>query len=158
MSAADNRALLDRFYQAFQRFDAAAMNACYAPDVSFTDPVFGTLHGDRARGMWQMLAARSDGLDLTYELGAIDDDEGAARWIARYPFSATGRQVENHVTSHFWFANGLIAREVDTFDLWRWSRMALGLRGTLLGWTPLVQGAIRKQAATGLDRFLAGGT
>jgi len=36
-----NAALIQRFYEAFQRSDAEAMAACYAPDVQFSDPVFG---------------------------------------------------------------------------------------------------------------------
>ena len=156
-SAAENAALVGRFYQAFQKFDAAAMNACYAQDVSFTDPVFRTLRGDRARGMWSMLASRGGALDLTYQVGAVDEATGSATWQARYVFSPTGRAVENHISSRFWFADGLIQRQEDTFDLWRWASMALGARGRLLGWAPPVQAAIRKQAADGLDRFLAGG-
>ena len=40
-----NAALIERFYEAFQRRDVDAMAACYAPDVTFSDPVFVGLHG-----------------------------------------------------------------------------------------------------------------
>ncbi len=43
MTATDHGALIARFYDALGRRDAAAMAACYAPDATFTDPVFGTL-------------------------------------------------------------------------------------------------------------------
>ena len=33
--------------------------------------------------------------------------------------------------------------------------MALGFKGSLLGWMPPIQAAIRKKARTGLDEFLA---
>ena len=46
---------LRAFYEGFSHGDAVAMNACYAADVSFEDPVFGMLEGDRARAMWTML-------------------------------------------------------------------------------------------------------
>jgi ketosteroid isomerase-like protein len=151
----ENEQLINRFYQAFQKRDAAGMNACYAPDILSSDPVFGRLEGDRARAMWQMLAGRSQGLVLTYQVGAVDDSTGNATWQAKYEFSQTGRMVDNHISSKFWFENGLIARQQDTFDLWRWAGMALGPRGQLLGWAPPVQAAIRKQAAAGLDKFIA---
>jgi ketosteroid isomerase-like protein len=149
-----NAEVIHRFYRAFQKRDAAAMNACYAPGVRFSDPVFGTLDGDRARAMWRMLAARSQGLELTYQVGTVDDSTGSATWQAKYDFSQTGRNVDNHISSKFWFEDGQIVRQEDTFDLWRWASMALGPRGQLLGWLPQVQGAIRKQAASGLDAFI----
>lgn len=152
--AAANEALINRFYQAFQERDAAGMNACYAPGIRFRDPVFGPLEGDRARAMWTMLAGRSQGLVLTYQVGPVDEQTGNATWQAKYKFTQTGRDVENHISSKFWFEDGLIARQEDTFDLWRWAAMALGPRGQLLGWLPPVQGAIRKQATAGLDAFL----
>ena len=40
MSAEDNKQLIERFYAAFGRRDGDAMAACYAPDASFSDPVF----------------------------------------------------------------------------------------------------------------------
>jgi ketosteroid isomerase-like protein len=154
-AADDNRAVIDRFYTAFQRHDAATMNACYAPDVRFRDPVFEQLKGDEARGMWSMLHSRNSGLELTYEIGKVSDAEGEASWVAKYRFPATGRDVENHVQSHFWFKDGLVTRQEDHFNLWQWAAMALGARGRLLGWAPPVQGAIRKQARGNLDKFLA---
>lgn len=43
-----NELLIERFYGAFGEGDGAAMEACYAPDVRFSDPVF-TACGGRAR-------------------------------------------------------------------------------------------------------------
>ena len=153
-----NRALIERFYTAFKNKDAAGMNACYAPDINFRDPVFEQLKGDRARAMWAMLTGTDGSLDITFEVGHVDSATGAATWVARYNFSATGRPVENHVSSHFWFAEGLIRRQEDSFSLYRWAAQALGPQGQLLGWTPMVQGAIRKRARGNLDRYLAGST
>ncbi len=151
----DNRDTIERFYTAFQNHDAAGMNACYAPDVRFRDPVFEQLKGDEARAMWNMLNSLGAGLELTYAVGKVDEAEGEASWVAKYQFSATGRDVENHIRSHFWFKDGLISRQEDTFDLWKWASMALGPKGQLLGWLPPVQGSIRKQARGNLDKFMA---
>jgi hypothetical protein len=132
------------------------MVACYAPDVTFSDPVFPALTGDEARGMWRMLCER--GKDLRLEFNAIqaDDRTGSAHWEAWYTFSASGRKVHNVIEASFTFSNGLIASHVDRFDFYRWSRQALGPAGMLLGWTPLLQNKVRKTAARSLASFLRG--
>ena len=61
-----NAALIQRFYEAFQRSDAEAMAACYAPDVQFSDPVFGVLRGGEAADMWRMLISRATEFSLTF--------------------------------------------------------------------------------------------
>lgn len=38
-------------------------------------------------------------------------------------------------------------------DMWRWSRMALGAPGWLLGWSPMLVNRVRGQAARGLQSF-----
>lgn len=155
-----NEALVVRFYEAFQKLDADAMGACYADDVVFSDPVFPHLEGDRARGMWKMLCHRSraagpGALEVTFRDVKADDQRGSAHWEARYPFSKTKRMVHNVIDAAFEFEGGKIRRHTDTFDLWRWSRMALGPLGLVLGWSPVVRGKVRREAASGLDKFLA---
>jgi ketosteroid isomerase-like protein len=142
------------FYAAFQRRDHASMAACYAPDATFSDPVFGDLRGARVGAMWRMLCERAS--DLRVEASGIEAGEGrgSARWEAWYTFSATGRPVHNIIQASFQFQNGRIVRHTDRFDLTAWARQALGLKGLLLGWTPFVQNAIRAQAARGLEAFI----
>jgi ketosteroid isomerase-like protein len=147
--------LIDRFYVAFAHRDGAAMEACYAPDVHFSDPVFVDLRGPEAGAMWRMLTER--GTDLRVELleRSADGDRGSARWRAHYTFSQTGRPVVNDVRATMHFADGLIADHVDDFDFHRWARQALGTSGLLLGWTPLLRNAVRRRARAGLDEYLA---
>ena len=149
-----NAELLTRFYEAFQRRDAAAMGACYRPDVTFSDPVFVGLVGDEARAMWAMLCEHGGDLELTFSGVEADDASGRAHWDAVYTFR-TGRKVHNSIDGAFTFRDGLIASHVDTFDLYKWTRMALGLPGVLLGWTPLLQGKVRSMARKGLDHHMA---
>jgi ketosteroid isomerase-like protein len=150
---ASEAALIERLYAALARRDAAAMAACYAQHAHFTDPVFD-LHGGQIGAMWAMLCER--GKDLRVELSGVRADAatGSSHLEAWYTFSATGRLVHNRIDSAFTFDGGRIVRHVDTFSLWRWSRMALGTKGTLLGWTPLVRSAIRAQAKRGLDAWI----
>ncbi len=151
-----NETLIRKFYEAFARLDGSEMAACYAPDVSFSDPVFPDLQGPRAGGMWKMLTARAKDLKLATSGFRADDRTGEAHWEAWYTFSGTGRAVHNIIDARFEFRDGLIVRHVDTFDFWRWSRQALGLPGVLLGWSPMLRNKVRAQAAKGLDLFLKG--
>jgi len=148
-------ALIEQFYQGFQQHNAEAMVACYDPAIEFSDPVFQELHGERAKAMWRMLVGRSGNLVLTYRDISADDTHGQAYWEATYTFSQTGRQVLNKVHSAFQFHDGKIRVHHDTFALWRWAGMALGSRGRLLGWTPMMQKAIQQQAIKGLDSYIA---
>lgn len=151
----DGAALLTRFYRGFTARDAEAMAACYAPDVEFSDPVFVGLRGPQAGAMWRMLCARATDLRVEFHEPVVTGDGGSVHWEAWYTYSATGRSVHNVIEGRFVLRNGLIAVHHDRFDLYRWSRQALGLKGILLGWAPPVQGAIRRQARTALDRFMA---
>jgi ketosteroid isomerase-like protein len=148
------RKLVDEFYTAFARKDADAMNALYAADVHFYDPVFQDLRGDEARSMWKMLAGRAKDLRITHEVLDATETSARARWIAHYTFAATGRPVENRIEATMQIANGKIADHVDRFDLWRWARQALGPTGLFLGWSPIVQNKIRTNARAGLDAFM----
>ncbi len=148
-----NAALIRRFYQAFQRLDAESMAACYAEDVHFSDPVFTNLRGSEAADMWRMLVTRAQDFSLTFERVQADEHQGSARWVASYRFGQTGRRVFNRIEARFLFRDGKIAEHHDRFDLWRWARQALGLKGLLLGWAPPVQQAIRRQAGKGLQQF-----
>ena len=149
-------ALISRFYEAFNRLDAEAMAACYSDNVVFSDPVFGELRGRDASDMWRMLTSRAKDFSLRYDTVRADERAGGAHWVATYLFSQTGRTVINDIQARFVFRDGKICEHHDHFDLWRWSRQALGAKGTLLGWTPLVQNAIRAQAQKGLKAFQAG--
>jgi uncharacterized protein len=151
-----NSELIRRFYAAFAARDGSAMAELYAPDARFSDPVFPDLRGEEPGAMWRMLTGRAADLEVELVEHEADGDQGAARWIARYTFTQTGRPVENDVRASFRFAGGLIAEHRDEFDFHRWSRQALGAPGLLLGWTPLLRASVRRRARAGLDEFLAG--
>ena len=149
-------ALLDRFYEAFDRRDGATMAACYAP--RFSDPVFTGLRGKEPGAMWRMLTGRSADLSVELVDRAADTGTGSAHWIARYTFGQTGRPVVNDIHSTFRFADGLIADQRDDFDFARWARQALGAPGLRLGRTPFLRDRVRRTARKSLDDSLAGST
>ena len=149
-----NEQLIQKFYSAFQARDASRMIACYHPQVVFSDPVFGRLEGKEAIAMWQMLCGRAKDLEITFSRVQADDRSGSTHWEARYTFGKSRRAVHNIIDAKFEFKEDLIVKHTDTFDLWRWARMALGPIGAILGWTPMVQSAIRRDARRGLDEFM----
>jgi ketosteroid isomerase-like protein len=152
----DHAKLIEKFYTGFKNSDVASMLACYHPDVTFSDPVFPELRGQRAKAMWAFLGQRrADPNDRTFDSVSADANTGSAHWEAKYVFPQTGRKVHNRIDARFEFKDGLIHRHVDTFDFWKWSSMALGPAGLLLGWTPFLKSKVRKQVGAKLDEFIA---
>lgn len=147
--------LLNNFYTAFNRHDPEVMAGCYSPDVVFSDPVFQTLRGSEPADMWRMLAGRAKDLKVEFSVLEATPDSGKVHWDAHYTFAATGRPVLNRIDASFKLKDGKIVEHHDVFDLWKWTRMALGPMGVLLGWSPLVQNKVRSQAKAGLDAFRA---
>jgi ketosteroid isomerase-like protein len=152
-----NAQLIEKFYTAFQSRNADGMCACYHPEVTFTDPAFGILHGTRATSMWRMLVERGKDLQITFNNIQADDAHGSAHWEARYSFGKDRRAVHNIIDAEFTFKDGLIFQHTDRFNIWKWTSMALGISGTLFGWTPFIQSAVRKNALSGLEKFMAKG-
>jgi ketosteroid isomerase-like protein len=152
-----NQQIIEQLYSSFQAGDAAGMVACYHPEATFEDPAFGKLHGQEVGQMWTMLLERAKGhLDITYSDIRAGDEYGAAYWEAKYPFSRTGRPVHNKIHSHFIFKDGKIFEQKDTFSLWQWASMALGLPGKLLGFMPFFRKKIQEQSRGMLRRYMEG--
>ena len=147
--------LITSFYEAFSRRDAEGMVDCYGDDVRFSDPVFPDLRGERAKNMWRMLCQRGKDLEVTFRDVVVVGNTGSAHWEATYSFGPAKRRVHNAIEATFVLAGGKISEHIDRFDLWKWTGMALGLPGTLLGWSPIIQNAVRKKAARGLDDWMA---
>lgn len=151
----DNRSLLTEFYTAFAKQDYKRMAACYHEEAEFTDPAFGTLNAEQVKAMWQMLMERSKGdLKVVFSEVKADAEKGSAHWEAFYTFSKTGRHVHNKIDAHFEFKNGKIYRHYDDFDLWAWSRQALGLSGFLLGYTSFFKKKLQSQTRKLLSDYM----
>lgn len=128
------------------------MAACYHPDITFHDPVFGTLRGRRAKDMWRMLC--KIGKDLTVSASNItaDDQTGSAHWVADYTFS-TGRKIHNEVDASFEFRDGLIVTHNDNFDFRSWCGQAFGPVGSISAHTPIPGFVLRRLVHRQLDVF-----
>lgn len=151
---------LTRFYTAFAALDAATMAQAYADNVEFDDEAFSLRGKQQVVGMWTMLceATKAKGADvwkLEYSGIQASGNTGKAHWEADYRFSATGRMVHNIIDSAFTFNDqGLIVKQLDRFNFWRWSSQALGAPGMLLGWSSMLRNKVRATAAGNLAKFL----
>jgi ketosteroid isomerase-like protein len=141
--------LIHKLYTSFPIKDWKTMQSCYHDEAVFSDPVFQNLTSKEVKAMWHMLSAAAQDLKVH-----VKEETGSCRWQAWYTFSRSGRKVHNDILANFEFRDGKIYRHADHFDLWRWSRMALGLSGVLLGWTPLLRSKIRRNARKGLAKFI----
>lgn len=147
----DNATLITEFYTAFASQDYKRMAGCYHDEVEFNDPAFGTLKGDQARAMWKMLIERSEGkLKVVFS----DITSSSAHWEAFYVFTKTGRNVHNKIDARFEFKDGKIIRHHDHFNLWAWSRQALGLSGLLLGYTSFFRNKLQAQTRKLLSDYM----
>ncbi len=146
--------VIEQFYRAFQARDADGMAACYHPQIVFNDPVFRDLRGPQASGMWAMLLARSKDLKISFRDVRDDGQTGSAHWEAWYTFSQSKRPVHNIIDARFRLQDGKIIEHTDAFDFWRWSRMALGTPGLLLGWSPVIRNKVQQTAMDGLEKYM----
>ena len=150
----NNEELIQTFYDAFTRLDYTTMQNCYAADPIFNDPVFGILQRDEVRAMWEMLCKNAKDFTLQADKIEVDGEYGTCNWTATYTFSKTGRRVVNKVKAHMRIENGKITEHTDEFDIYKWSRQALGLPGILLGWSGYLKNKIRFDAKKKLQMFM----
>lgn len=151
----NNEQIIQRFYTAFQQLDYATMQDCYSANPVFSDPAFGLLQGDEVKAMWEMLCKNAKNFSLTFsDIQLLDEEYATCQWVAVYTFSKTGRKVVNHVKAHMRIEDGKITEHTDKFDLWKWSRQALGLPGLLLGWSAFIANKVHKNARASLEKFM----
>ena len=150
-----NQALINHFYTCFQKKDFRGMQECYHDEAVFSDEVFQNLSSKEVKAMWQMLIERGKDLELTFNNVSADAKTGKAHWEASYTFSSTGNKVLNKIEAEFEFKDGKIYRHRDKFDFWKWTGMALGTTGKLLGWTSFLKNKVRKTANSGLQKFIS---
>ncbi len=149
------KSIIENFYRAFDNLDAESMIDCYHKDIKFEDPAFGVLKGEKAKNMWRMLCHSQKGKDFKVKASNIvyNNMKGTADWEAYYTFSKTGRKVHNVISAEFEFKDGKIINHFDQFDLYKWSKQALGFNGFLLGWTTFFKKKLNAQTNKLLSEF-----
>lgn len=149
-----NEELIKTFYSCFQQRNSKGMADCYHKNIEFSDPVFTELKGEQVANMWGMLCSNAKEFKLTLVDYQATDNEGVASWEAEYLFSATGKKVHNKIKATFEFSEGKIIKHQDVFNFWKWSFMALGLTGLLLGGTKFLRNKVKSQANNKLVDYI----
>lgn len=150
-----NQQIIEKFYQSFADGNATDMIECYHQEIEFEDPAFGKLKGKEAKAMWEMLLSRKDAAPIIqFSDIKANEQNGSATWIATYNYGKQKRKVVNHISAKFEFSDGKIIRHTDNFDVWKWSRQALGISGLLLGWSSFMRNKIQKTTNQLLKKYM----
>ncbi|SCY07660.1 SnoaL-like domain-containing protein [Nonlabens sp. Hel1_33_55] len=150
----DTKTLLTQFYKGLKNANASNMTALYKDNSHFKDPVFGDLHGEHAISMWHMLFSKNNQVKISYKIIEATPTYGKVQWTANYLNGSNKRPVTNHVTANFKLADGEIVNHVDSFNLSKWSRQALGVSGLLMGWSSFMKNQIQKKTNSLLDHYI----
>ena len=152
----DNNEIIKNFYSAFTKGDANTMISFYSDNVVFTDPAFGTLKGKKAKAMWKMLLSNKKSLaNVSFNsIKETNNTNVSAKWTATYNYGPKSRKVVNNVSAEFEFKDDKIIKHTDNFNLWNWSKQALGTSGYLLGWSNFMKNKIQEGANQKLNNFL----
>tara|TARA_B110000240_G_C13207180_1_gene328762 strand:- start:127 stop:594 length:468 start_codon:yes stop_codon:yes gene_type:complete len=151
-----NKEIIEKFYTSFTEGNAKGMTECYHENVIFQDDVFGTLNGDRACKMWEMLlSGKTEPTKISFNNIEANMESGSANWRAEYNYGEKKRKVINNVQGNFKFKDGKIIEHKDYFKLWEWTQQALGPVGYLIGWTPFMKNKIQNTTNKKLDDFIS---
>ena len=152
----DNNQVIKKFYSSFSEGNSNGMIECYHENVFFQDPAFGILKGDRAKKMWEMLLSQKNtDIKITFDHVTDSGDSGKVNWVAEYSYGKKRRKVINHVSANFKFQDGKIIEHIDTFDLWKWTKQAMGPVGYLLGWSSFMKNKIQKTTNSKLNKYIS---
>jgi len=146
--------IVDTFYRAFAKRDFATMNKFYQEKAQFSDPVFQYLEGNEIKAMWHMLCEAGKDLQISHGNIGVYDNSAKVTWKAVYTFGKTGNIIHNEINAELFFQDNLIVSHFDSFNLYRWIRMALGTNGTLFGWTNYLQQQVKMGAKRRLKKFI----
>lgn len=149
-----NELIINKFYTSFRDFDPDGMAQCYHQDIRFEDPAFGVLEREDVMHMWRMLIHRGkQNIVINHSSAWADDETGHVKWEASYPFSMTGRKIDNKIEATFEFQEGKIIKHTDRFDLHLWAAMAFGWKGKWFGGMRFFQNKIKETAKQGLAKW-----
>lgn len=150
-----NKEIIKEFYTSFSEGNAQKMIACYHEAIVFKDPVFGTLKGEKAKKMWEMLLSNTEASPkVMFSNIESTNNITTANWQATYLYGPKKRKVTNKVHAEFVFKDGKIIKHTDNFNTWTWSKQALGFTGLLLGWSGFLRNKIQEQAQQKLFNFI----
>ncbi|MCU0428869.1 MAG: nuclear transport factor 2 family protein [Cytophagaceae bacterium] len=150
-----NEVILNEFYATLQKKNHQGLKKFYASDAVFSDPMYLNLRTEEIHAMWELFCINSKNFSLEFGNVKADDQQGEVSWKASYIYASSGNSVTKEVKSSFEFKEGKIVRQNDVYDFHEWAGQALGLMGSLLGWTGFVENQVKENARKNLEAFMS---
>ena len=148
-----NEATIHRFFTAYQNKEYTTMQNCYSEDAVYNNPIYGLNDTEHVKAMWEMICKTNKEESLHFEnIELLDHEYATCDWSLVYYY--TNRRINNKIKSYLRLENGLIIEHTDAFDLYKWTRMAFGLTGSLIGWSNFFQKRIQKSTRKKLSEFI----
>lgn len=150
-----NKQVVEKFYEAFSRRNAAIMNSCYAEDIVYSNPVYGLLQGQEVHCMWELFCKEVHHFSLTFgTITEIDEEYITCNWTAKYNDIVTGRQIIKKAKAFMRINKGIIVEHSDAFNINTWMTQHFGWKGYLFGWTYYMKRSVFKKARKRLKTYM----
>lgn len=146
----------EKLYRALNDRDYKAMWKLYSPKATYSDPAYGQLRGAEIKAMWHQLCSRNTDLEAeVLEVDNIDDRTISYTWKAYYTHAMYNGEIENVIEGEIMLdEKGHIISQHETYSLWKWFSMALGIAGKLLGWRRSMKDNLQRSVRKSLNDFM----
>ena len=135
-----------KFYDAFSAANIEVLKQLYDKKLIFNDNIFVNLDYNETISMWSSLLVGNKNMSIKYEIKKYSEKYVEVEWIADYLFTSTNRNVKNIILAKMEIDQGKIINHTDNFDFYKWSQMAFGITGVLIGWTSFFKNKVRTEA------------
>lgn len=135
-----------KFYDAFSVANIDVLKQLYDKKLIFNDNIFVNLDYNETISMWSSLLVGNKNMSIKYEIKKYSEKYVEVEWIADYLFTSTNRNVKNIILAKMEIDQGKIINHKDNFDFYKWSQMAFGITGVLIGWTSFFKNKVRTEA------------
>ncbi len=135
-----------KFYDAFSAANIDVLKQLYDKKLIFNDNIFVNLDYNETISMWSSLLVGNKNMSIKYEIKKYSEKYVEVEWIADYLFTSTNRNVKNIILAKMEIDQGKIINHTDNFDFYKWSQMAFGITGVLIGWTSFFKNKVRTEA------------
>ena len=134
-----------KFYDAFSVANIDVLKQLYDKKLIFNDNIFVNLDYNETISMWSSLLVGNKNMSIKYEIKKYSEKYVEVEWIADYLFTSTNRNVKNIILAKMEIDQGKIINHTDNFDFYKWSQMAFGITGVLIGWTSFFKNKVRTE-------------
>jgi hypothetical protein len=145
---------IETYFDAFSKGDYRTMRSLCDPKITFNDPVYTSLQGKSVFALHHFMAERRICPTITIRSISEKGNRVKVKWTNEYEYATYKTHISIDVRSIFHFEHTSIISQTDQYNLWKWSKMALGFTGTYLGWTPMFRSTLRRSSQQSLATFI----